>query len=578
MSSIRRFTKNVENRKEIVKKISSITGIASRYTGMPRMVYEIGNFLVEKDGTLAVTMSEDGNEGAVILALKADSMIGEEIITPTQASSSEETENTEITGITAESVNVVYEAASELPNLPAMETTEGTETSEGLSITNYTAEIAEAIEQPQAASEEGSEEAEAEPDTDEANTESINTPEIETEPVANMAEVASDKVVDITDNSDAEADADNHRDENCLLGTEDWDGGEDSSDEDEIEPQTPVIELQELPELPPDNSAEEDDSLSEVIQASQTTQPAIDEAGTAETAISGAASELSNQQGMEGTELTNITENAVTEDVRTVTTEQPQAARLETSEECQQISEAPEPTASIEPTAITNCADNADIYDNGFSFSLADHTTRSMLNLINMIYTRGALLSKSTGGHFEVDKDLITVLTDDEEYESKEFLVDFIKEHVEEGAKLDGLSFTNDRVIFTGFPTTQTAADRAGTDRAGTIAITAEKVEVFKRLAARMNKMAKEQKRIVPKEITEPNEKYAFRIWLIRLGMNGEDCKQDRKILLQNLSGHTAFRTEADKEKWIARQNAKKRNMHVAYEGSTVALAVTTSN
>ena len=588
MSSIRRFTKNVENRKELVKKISSITGIASRYTGMPRMAYEIGNFLVEKDGTLAVTMSEDGNEGAVILALKADSMIGEEIITPTQASSSEETENTEITGITeitAESVNVVYEAASELPNLPAMETTEGTETSEGLSITNYTAEIAEAIEQPQAASEEGSEEAEAEPDTDEANTESINTPEIETEPVANMAEVASDKVADITDNSDAEADADNHRDENCLLGTEDWDGGEDSSDEDEIEPQTPVIELQELPELPPDNSAEEDDSLSEVIQASQTTQPAIDEAGTAETAISGAASELSNQQGMEGTELTNITENAVTEDVRTVTTEQPQAARLETSEECQQISEAPEPTASIEPTAITNCADNADIYDNGFSFSLADHTTRSMLNLINMIYTRGALLSKSTGGHFEVDKDLITVLTDDEEYESKEFLVDFIKEHVEEGAKLDGLSFTNDHVTFTGFPQTTTATTERGiTDQAGTtavtIAVTTEKLEVFKRLAARMNKMAKEQKRIVPKEITEPNEKSAFRIWLIRLGMNGEDCKQDRKILLENLSGHTAFRTEADKEKWIARQNAKKRKMHEAFEReetATTAAVITPS-
>ena len=86
-----------------------------------------------------------------------------------------------------------------------------------------------------------------------------------------------------------------------------------------------------------------------------------------------------------------------------------------------------------------------------------------------------------------------------------------------------------------------------------------------------MNKMAKEQKRIVPKEITEPNEKYAFRIWLIRLGMNGEDCKVDRKILLQNLSGHTAFRTEADKEKWIARQNAKKRKTHVAFERETTA-------
>ena len=45
------------------------------------MSYEIGNFKVEKDGILAVTINEaeGGNEGAVILALRADNLIGEEI-------------------------------------------------------------------------------------------------------------------------------------------------------------------------------------------------------------------------------------------------------------------------------------------------------------------------------------------------------------------------------------------------------------------------------------------------------------------------------------------------------------------
>ena len=80
MTTIRRFTKNINNRKDLVKKISSITGIASRYTGMPSMAYQIGNFTIEKDGTLVVTMMEDSRERAVILALKADGMIGEEII------------------------------------------------------------------------------------------------------------------------------------------------------------------------------------------------------------------------------------------------------------------------------------------------------------------------------------------------------------------------------------------------------------------------------------------------------------------------------------------------------------------
>ena len=78
---IRRFAKNTGNRKELVNRISSITGVASRYTGMPLMSYEIGNFTVEKDGILAVTINEaeGGNEGAVILALRADNLIGEEI-------------------------------------------------------------------------------------------------------------------------------------------------------------------------------------------------------------------------------------------------------------------------------------------------------------------------------------------------------------------------------------------------------------------------------------------------------------------------------------------------------------------
>ena len=327
--------------------------------------------------------------------------------------------------------------------------------------------------------------------------------------------------------------------------------------------------------------------VSEAAEA-QTGQTEINEPTGTETAESvnvadETASKLPNLPAMETTEETEAPVGSlITNDVADTldaaeaaeTSEQPQAAMLETSEECQQITEvpasSPELTASTASTSISEaCVDASNSADdNGFSFPLADHTPRSMLNLINLIYTRGSLLSKATGGNFGVDKDLITILADDDEYESKEFLVDFIKEHVEEGARLDGLHFTNTHVTFMGFPTAQTATDRAVTDR-GMMTESPEKLEVFKRLAARMNKMAKEQKRIVPKEITEPNEKYALRIWLIRLGMNGADCKADRKILLQNLSGHTAFRTEADKEKWIARQNAKKGKRHVVYEGPT---------
>lgn len=38
------------------------------------------------------------------------------------------------------------------------------------------------------------------------------------------------------------------------------------------------------------------------------------------------------------------------------------------------------------------------------------------------------------------------------------------------------------------------------------------------------------------------NEKYAFRCFLLRLGFIGDDSKTARRILLQNLSGNSAFR------------------------------------
>ena len=54
--------------------------------------------------------------------------------------------------------------------------------------------------------------------------------------------------------------------------------------------------------------------------------------------------------------------------------------------------------------------------------------------------------------------------------------------------------------------------------------------------------MAKNQKRITAKEKVAENEKYAFRCFLLRLGFIGAEYKTDRKILLKNLSGSSAFK------------------------------------
>lgn len=54
--------------------------------------------------------------------------------------------------------------------------------------------------------------------------------------------------------------------------------------------------------------------------------------------------------------------------------------------------------------------------------------------------------------------------------------------------------------------------------------------------------MAKNQKRITAKEKETENEKYAFRCFLLRLGFIGAEYKGERKILLRNLTGSSAFK------------------------------------
>ena len=49
---MRRFEKNIDDRKLLVARISELTGVESRYTRMPRCAYEIGAFTVERDGSL----------------------------------------------------------------------------------------------------------------------------------------------------------------------------------------------------------------------------------------------------------------------------------------------------------------------------------------------------------------------------------------------------------------------------------------------------------------------------------------------------------------------------------------------
>ena len=74
-----------------------------------------------------------------------------------------------------------------------------------------------------------------------------------------------------------------------------------------------------------------------------------------------------------------------------------------------------------------------------------------------------------------------------------------------------------------------------------------DEVKAYMHLVTALCDMARNQKRITAKEKPVDNDKYAFRCFLLRLGFIGEGYKTERKILLRNLSGSSAFKSGAKK-------------------------------
>ena len=72
--------------------------------------------------------------------------------------------------------------------------------------------------------------------------------------------------------------------------------------------------------------------------------------------------------------------------------------------------------------------------------------------------------------------------------------------------------------------------------------ITDETAKAYAEFISKLCLMARTQQRVTAKEKIVDNEKYAFRCFLLRLGMIGNAYKQSRKILLQNLTGSSAFK------------------------------------
>jgi len=68
--------------------------------------------------------------------------------------------------------------------------------------------------------------------------------------------------------------------------------------------------------------------------------------------------------------------------------------------------------------------------------------------------------------------------------------------------------------------------------------VSPEELRVFTQFIAALCDMAKRQSRILAVEKPTDNEKFTFRLFLVRLGMKGEEYANARRILLRNMSGN----------------------------------------
>ena len=310
-----------------------------------------------------------------------------------------------------------------------------------------------------------------------------------------------------------------------------------------------------------------DESIIQTLMAEEMIGPEIEDAGLPAQRIPVAAPQTqpseeaeaeSNTLGTQAWEPENTqeaeeeTEEAVWQPETPLTFVDP---REEAESEETAYAEEPEQPAEEEPATVEEPETgdgSAFPIQLSVSLPLSKHTASSVINLVCMMYARGPLLSLATGGEFSAEKELTDALLDAPALLNAEAVVKFLQERPTLETELKGLRFEEGKVVFDGFGEVE---DKAHLD-------------AFTRLAANMNKMAITQKRIQPKKVNAENEKYALRIWLIRLGMNGDDYKADRKILMEHLSGHAAFRTDAEKDKWMARQQAKREALKASREAA----------
>jgi len=183
--------------------------------------------------------------------------------------------------------------------------------------------------------------------------------------------------------------------------------------------------------------------------------------------------------------------------------------------------------AQVEATLNQETADKTESTILQVEIPLEGYEGKSLRNLLHLLYNNQPLIKKSLGLKSDlVSEEIIAALM-----QERMVTLDHFNKALE-GVNCPHIDFDFYKEIIT---------FKLDTDE-----VNPEKVEATTKLLAQANINARRLKRNVAAKVkVTDNEKFTFRTWLLRLGMVGDEYKLARKILLQNLSGNSAFRKPA---------------------------------
>ena len=237
------------------------------------------------------------------------------------------------------------------------------------------------------------------------------------------------------------------------------------------------------------------------------------------------------------------------------------------------------------------------------AFPVSQHNGVTLRNLVNLLYSRGKLIGKATGGHFHVEEGLVEKLKDDScTFAIMNFirnLVNIMAAHEQQigrAIRIDaGRTGQYCQVVNHRFldrlnrekPTTMHRLEDIwyegngsswenrnahynssryhmlnlhATFTKGTIefrlfqfadpadgkcnGLHAGEMKAYIQLCLAMSQLAKMVRTASPKPQQTDNEKYAMRCWMLRLGFIGDEFATAREILLRNMEGNASWRNK----------------------------------